>query len=116
MKDVQEYKAMMEKRLVALKARLEKAEAVLTAEHTKDWDDQAIEREGDEVVEALSQNDLAEIARIEAALQRVTDGEYGKCVECGEAISPERLGVLPATPICRQCAQAHESIFENMPI
>ena len=46
----------------------------------------------------------AELRRIDAALQRVEDGEYGYCVECGEAIDPKRLEIDPAAPRCRDCA------------
>lgn len=28
------------------------------------------------------------------------------CVDCGETIEPQRLKVLPATPICSECAKA----------
>ncbi len=45
-----------------------------------------------------------ELKRIEAALIRVEDGDYGACVRCGEAIAVKRLGVDPATPFCADCA------------
>lgn len=45
-----------------------------------------------------------ELRRIEAALQRLEEGEYGWCVECGEAIESKRLDVDPAAPRCAGCA------------
>ncbi len=45
-----------------------------------------------------------EIRRIDAALARLEDGEYGYCVECGEAIAPKRLEIDPAAPRCSGCA------------
>jgi RNA polymerase-binding transcription factor DksA len=42
---------------------------------------------------------------VEAALQRVAEGRYGRCEECGQAINPERLAVLPATRYCLACSQ-----------
>jgi DnaK suppressor protein len=45
-----------------------------------------------------------ELRRIDAALGRIADGEYGWCVECGEAIGDKRLEIDPATPRCRACA------------
>ena len=45
-----------------------------------------------------------EMRRIDAALKRLDDGEYGWCVECGEAIEPKRLEADPAAPRCTQCA------------
>jgi DnaK suppressor protein len=45
-----------------------------------------------------------EIRRIDAALVRVDDDEYGWCVACGDAIEPKRLDVDPAAPRCAECA------------
>ena len=114
--DTQPYRTMLEGRLSSLKKRIHKAEDILGAEHTKDWEDQAIEREGEEVVEALSQTDAQEIARIEAALSRIDAGTYGTCVQCGESISKDRLNVVPASPICKTCARAAESSSGNTPV
>ncbi len=45
-----------------------------------------------------------EIRRIDAALERLDNGEYGWCVECGETIEARRLEIDPATPRCAGCA------------
>ena len=45
-----------------------------------------------------------ELRRIDVAIQRLDDGDYGYCVECGEAIEAKRLEVDPAAPRCAQCA------------
>ncbi|XBQ16735.1 MAG: TraR/DksA C4-type zinc finger protein [Oceanicaulis sp.] len=45
-----------------------------------------------------------ELRRIEAALKRLDEGEYGWCAECGEAIEARRLEIDPAAPLCRSCA------------
>ncbi|MDD9877541.1 MAG: TraR/DksA family transcriptional regulator [Magnetovibrio sp.] len=46
-----------------------------------------------------------EIQRIDAALQRIEDGEFGYCVSCGEEIEPKRLEHDPTLPACIDCAQ-----------
>jgi len=38
-----------------------------------------------------------------AALDRLNDGEYGICVECGEDIAPARLHALPEVQTCVRC-------------
>lgn len=91
-------------RLKELDSRLHSIETALEQTPSKDWDEAAIEREGDEVLEHLGQAGQDEIRRIQAALQRMRLGEYGDCVRCGEPISEERLDILPATPLCRDCA------------
>ena len=98
------YKLALLKRLKELGGRLNEIEAALVEEHTKDWEDLATEREGDEVLEALGESGQAEIARIQAALQRMAEGEYGVCVQCGEEISEARLDALPDAALCRNCA------------
>ncbi len=45
-----------------------------------------------------------ELRRIDAALRRVADGEYGYCLTCGETIGDKRLELDPATPTCVDCA------------
>ena len=70
----------------------------------KDWEDAAVERQGDEVLEALGSHDLAELRQIDAALARIEAGTYGTCVRCGNDIAEARLLALPATPLCIRCA------------
>lgn len=43
----------------------------------------------------------ARLAEVEAALERIDDGTWGSCLECGEPIDPARLEVLPLTTHCR---------------
>lgn len=45
-----------------------------------------------------------ELQRIEAALARIEDGDYGFCVSCGEPIALKRLELNPTTPMCVDCA------------
>ena len=42
--------------------------------------------------------------RIEAALRRLEDGEYGYCAECGEEIPAGRLAINPTSECCVNCA------------
>jgi RNA polymerase-binding transcription factor DksA len=107
MKHIESRRATLMKRLSELDSRLHRIEAELEQPHTQDWDDMAIEREGDEVLERLGQSGLDEIRRIMAALGRIRSGDYGFCAVCGAEISQERLDVLPATPFCKTCAAEH---------
>lgn len=43
---------------------------------------------------------LRQVQMIDAALQRLADGEYGFCVVCGEHIDTARLALDPAVPTC----------------
>ncbi len=43
-----------------------------------------------------------------AALERLDDGEYGDCQECGDPIEYRRLEARPETPLCLACQSARE--------
>ena len=100
----EKYRAALLSRLAELDTRLHQIEAELDEPNSKDWEELAVEREGDEVLEQLGQSGQAEIAKIRAALKRMRDGVYGECARCAGQISTERLDVLPDTPLCKSCA------------
>lgn len=107
MTSVSEHRAKLLTRLSELDSRLHQIESELDAPHSKDWDEAAVETEGDEVLEGLGLQGEEEIRRIRAALQRIREGEYGFCVTCGSQVQPARLDLLPDTPFCAACANAH---------
>jgi RNA polymerase-binding transcription factor DksA len=43
--------------------------------------------------------------KLEEALKRLEEGNYGICERCGTRINPNRLAVLPDTTVCVKCAQ-----------
>ncbi len=104
MVNIAKYQAILNKREAELNARLLEIDAELDSHQSRDWEELATEREGDEVLEHEGKLAQEEIARIKAAYGRIAEGEFGYCVKCGEAISPERLDILPFTPFCRKCA------------
>ena len=96
--------AQLEKRLADLGARLEGIESELESHADPDWEEMALERETDEVLEGLGLSGQQEMRMIRAALDRIAAGEYGFCAKCGTEIAPERLDAVPYTPFCRTCA------------
>jgi len=48
---------------------------------------------------------VIELERIEAALTRMAEGDYGFCIACDAEIPPKRLDFDPATPLCVNCAE-----------
>jgi len=55
-------------------------------------------------VEALVRQAQRHLEEIEAAIERLEAGTYGRCELCGEAIGRERLEARPAARICIACA------------
>ncbi|MDH5453596.1 MAG: TraR/DksA C4-type zinc finger protein [Paracoccaceae bacterium] len=104
MKSDAKRKAELEARQADLMNRIAGIGAEFDTHEAKDWEEMAVEREGDEVLEDLGAAAQLELRMIDAAMLRLAEGEYGDCVRCGERISEERLDLLPATPFCRNCA------------
>ncbi|MDR3359022.1 MAG: RNA polymerase-binding protein DksA [Desulfovibrio sp.] len=48
------------------------------------------------------------IRKIQAALQRIDDGTYGVCEDCGEGIGIQRLKARPVTRLCINCKARQE--------
>ena len=57
---------------------------------------------------SLMENEEETLEMIEAALERIEDGVYGACVECGGKIPKTRLNAIPHTPYCVKCASKLE--------
>ena len=91
-------------RRVEIVGDLADIEGQLDETPSKDWEDRSVERQGDEVLEALGLAELNELKRIDAALARVDEGTYGDCLQCGERILEARLELLPDAALCKNCA------------
>jgi DnaK suppressor protein len=49
------------------------------------------------------------IGKIKEALERIEQGTYGICEDCGEEISTERLKARPVTTLCIDCKKTQET-------
>ena len=101
---VESRKAELEARRAELVRRVDEIEDELGNSVAEEPEEQALEREDDEVREDLGEAAVREIRMIEAALDRIANGSYGVCANCGERIAEARLDALPATPLCADCA------------
>ena len=48
-----------------------------------------------------------------AAIQRIEDGSYGRCGQCGEQIPKSRLDAIPYAADCVRCASQQEENHEH---
>jgi len=60
------------------------------------------------MAKASSQRREQMLRRIEAALERIDNDEYGYCEECDEPINPKRLEFDPTALLCIECATKAE--------
>jgi len=69
-------------------------------EESGEGDTLAVERERDL---ALSAQARAAIDEIDRAVDKIHEGTYGRCENCGTAIPKERLKALPYAALCVKC-------------
>jgi RNA polymerase-binding transcription factor DksA len=106
-----DYDAIIERlraRKTELESRLGKVETSMRKTYAKDWEEQSIERENDEVVDALDETLRTELNQVNSALSRVEKNEYGVCAVCDDPIPVARLEALPYTDRCVSCASESE--------
>ena len=112
MMDTTQLRTSLEEELGRLRSRAGRIDAHQhnrDREVPKDSNELASFRENDEVVDALDDMTRDEIARIELALRRIDEGNWGVCVNCEQAISAKRLEVMPTHNLCLKCASERES-------
>jgi RNA polymerase-binding transcription factor DksA len=105
--DHAEYKQQLLDRLALLERRVGRISEDLRHESVpleRDFEEQATQREGEEVLGALDEAGRRELDSIRGALARIEAGSYGTCRRCGEPIAAARLRVLPTALDCVECA------------
>ncbi len=102
--DLQQIQARLHQQLEQLQDRLSKVMADLSQPHSADSEEQAQERENDEVLENIALETKESIEHIKAALSRISNGNYGICESCGGKIAEARLEALPEATLCVKCA------------
>lgn len=80
------------------------------ADPAGDVADKAFDRSRAEVEHDLIEMSLQELAEIAALRERLANGTYGKCIQCGEPIAPARLEVNPTARRCAECQSRHEKL------
>lgn len=96
----------LQKRLEELQGRQARIGAQLSETPDRDWEEQAIDIEDDEPLEAQGALIAREISSVKRALDRIQDGTYGICAHCGEEIPQARLEASPEATSCVDCARA----------
>ncbi len=58
----------------------------------------------------LREREQGLLAKIDAALAKIAEGEYGECISCGEDIGVKRLKARPVAELCIDCKSDQEKI------
>lgn len=77
-------------------------------EATQDPADMAANAYTKELLVSMSANDRQLLQSIDEALLRIEDGDYGKCINCGQPIQEKRLEAVPWARHCLRCQDLNE--------
>lgn len=80
----------------------------LRQQNSGDVIDAALDTAQDEISSQLAEVESRELTSIETALERMRQGEYGRCEGCGNVIPLARLQALPYATTCIQCQREAE--------
>lgn len=113
--DLQYFRNLLEKMLDEIQ---EKGQSTLndmsgSAQVYADPADRASQESDQFFTLRLRDRDRKLISKVQAALERIDDGSYGICEECGEEISIPRLKARPVTTLCIEC-KSHQEEEERL--
>jgi DnaK suppressor protein len=75
-------------------------------QHPAEFASELSEQERDEALIAMAS---AQQVEVRAALKRIEDGTFGRCVSCGTTLSEERLEARPEAARCVNCQHEMEA-------
>lgn len=102
-------KRLLEKRKELLSGvRTRSASRFETGSGTLDLADQAANAYTKEFLLSLGDAERRSLRQVDAALDKIRLGTYGKCEKCGEEIAIKRLEALPFAEYCIACQEEEE--------
>jgi DnaK suppressor protein len=98
--------------IAARRAQLDRSTADIDTE-LADYDqhpaDDGTETHDQELDETTDMILAAEAENVELALRRLAEGDYGRCIDCGKEIPPERLAAIPEAVRCLEDQSRYEA-------
>jgi RNA polymerase-binding transcription factor len=108
-KDIEFFRTLLNQRVNELRTEAGKTvDDMDEDENFPDPSDRATMESNRNSVLRIRDRERKLIFKIQEALQRLDDGEFGICEECGEDISIERLKARPVTTLCIECKSSQE--------
>ena len=56
----------------------------------------------------LGEQEWQKLKRVDVAIEKISEGDYGVCTQCEDSIPEARLEVVPFTKFCTQCLSEME--------
>ena len=86
------------------------------ADATQDVADQAVTSYQKELLFTQGTKGHAQLSQVRFAIDRINEGSYGECLQCGNTIGEKRLEAVPWTPYCIECQEKIENGEIDNPI
>jgi RNA polymerase-binding transcription factor len=110
-KKIKQYEARLQERRQQLLNMVERTEDYgreADRDVSQDPADKASNSYTKELLFSQSTTERNTLRAIEEALERISDGGFGECANCGDEIQPKRLDAIPWTPHCIKCQELVE--------
>ena len=96
---LREHRDVLERRM----GRIRDDRRGVSAPIERDSQERAVQRENDDVLDALDAVGIAELEETRAALDRIDAGTFGVCEECKGPVGEGRLDAVPTARRCIDC-------------
>ena len=105
----QAHRTLLERRRTLLRQHSgdQAQEQELLEDNPPDWEDRAADVTAARTLASLEERERVELAAVVAALERIDEGSYGRCLGCGRHIEEGRLRAVPEAPLCVHCVDGH---------
>jgi len=110
-KKLDTFRKKLEERQLALRktvSRTEEDGRIADQDSAQDIADRAANSYTKEFLFSVSNNERQVLNMVETALQRIREGTFGECVNCGSEINAKRLEAVPWTRYCIACQEKKE--------
>jgi DnaK suppressor protein len=87
---------------------LQLSQEKMTDDQVQDPGDQALSSSMESLRSSLQSSENEEYKRTIRALEKINDGSYGVCIDCGQVISERRLNSYPDAARCLLCQEQFE--------
>jgi RNA polymerase-binding transcription factor len=104
-KSIDRFKKSLQVRHRDLQSGSAKTQHIAQHDHGKDEGDRANTSLSREIDLAQKSRDRALLALVDAALNRINDGTFGHCLNCGQEINSKRLEAIPWVRYCITCQE-----------
>lgn len=118
-KELEYYNALMKVRNEVTERMRHCADSALSSENfekrgvTTHMADSSFDNSRNEMALRMLSEDGDIVELIDDAVERLANGEYGKCMECGEMIAEARLQVRPYALFCIKCKSRQEEMMKQ---